>query len=331
MRPQLAIAISVISIMGLSVNATAAAADQPLELPGITQQGTGADSYAFTIGDVRVTALSDGSVPQNLHKLLHGITKEKIDERLAHAYQNSPAEASITGFLLEVGDRIVLVDTGAGEQFGPGIGGNLLDSLDAVGFSPDDVTDVLITHAHSDHVGGLVQNGQIVFSNATVHIGKPDIDFFLDSKNAERFDYNPRFFEQAILIMTPYADAEKIDVFDETTEILPGLTASLRPGHTPGSAFYTLESQGQTLTFIGDIIHAGAVQFPDPSVTIVYDLDEEMARKVRSKAFSAFANDSNLVASPHLSFPGVGHIRKAQEGYDWVPISYGNREIKKDK
>ncbi|WP_139172850.1 MBL fold metallo-hydrolase [Marinobacter sp. AC-23] len=154
MRPQLAIAISVISIMGLSVNATAAAADQPLELPGITQQGTGADSYAFTIGDVRVTALSDGSVPQNLHKLLHGITKEKIDERLAHAYQNSPAEASITGFLLEVGDRIVLVDTGAGEQFGPGIGGNLLDSLDAVGFSPDDVTDVLITHAHSDHVGG---------------------------------------------------------------------------------------------------------------------------------------------------------------------------------
>lgn len=331
MRPQLAIAISVISIMGLSGNATAAAAEQPLELPGITQQGTGADSYAFTIGDVRVTALSDGSVPQDLHKLLHGITKEKIDERLAHAYQSSPAEASITGFLLEVGDRIVLVDTGAGEQFGPNIGGNLVGSLDSVGFSPDDVTDVLITHAHSDHVGGLIQNGQIVFSNATVHIGKPDIDFFLDSKNAERFDYNPRFFEQAIQIMTPYANAERIDVFDETTDILPGLTASLRPGHTPGSAFYTLESQGQTLTFIGDIIHAGAVQFPDPSVTIVYDLDEEKARKVRSKAFSTFANDSSLVASPHLSFPGIGHIRRAQEGYDWVPISYGNRDVKTEK
>lgn len=71
-----------------------------------------------------------------------------------------------------------------------------------------------------------------------------------------------------------------------------------------------------------------AVQFPNPAVTITYDVYPEMAAKVRSAAFSGFANDSDLIAVPHMPFPGVGHIRKAQVGYDWVPINYGNREIK---
>lgn len=316
-------------LLSFSTVGFVSATEQPVpeESPGITQQG--ADAYAFKIGDVRVTALSDGTVPQDLHKILQGITTEKIDTQLAHAYQSNPVEASVSGFLLEMGDSLVLVDTGAGNQFGPGLGGKLLDSLNAAGFNAEDVTDVLITHAHSDHIGGLTRDDQIVFGNATVHVGKPDIDFFLDRENAAKSGYEKLFFDQAIQVLTPYIDAGKIDVFDETTEILPGVTASLHPGHTPGSAFYTLESQGQTLTFGGDIIHAQAVQFHDPSVTIVYDVDSKMAAEVRSKAFSGFANDRDLVALPHMPFPGVGHIREAQKGYDWVPINYSNREVKK--
>ncbi len=134
-----------------------------------------------------------------------------------------------------------------------------------------------------------------------------------------------RYFDQAIQSLKPYIDAGKVVPFDRTTEILPGLTASLHPGHTPGSAFYTLKSQGQTLTFIGDIIHVAAVQLPDPSVTIAYDVNPEMAASTRSKAFSAIAEEGDLVAVPHMSFPGIGHIRKGPEGYDWVPVDYGNR------
>lgn len=294
--------------------------------PGITQQRQGVDTYAFKIGDVRVTALSDGSVPQDLHKLLHGISDDRIDSRLAYAYQTNPVEVSINAFLLEIGDRLALVDTGSGELFGPGLGGNLIDSLHSAGFKADDVTDVLLTHVHSDHMGGLTREGQMVFPNATVHVGKPDMDFFLDRKNAERSGYDMHYFNQAIQIMTPYVDAGKIDAFDKSTEILPGVTADLHPGHTPGSAFFRLESKGQSVTFIGDIIHVAAVQFPDPSVTIAYDVDPKGAIAVRSKAFSTFAKQSELVAVPHMPFPGVGHIRKAREGYDWVPINYGNRD-----
>jgi glyoxylase-like metal-dependent hydrolase (beta-lactamase superfamily II) len=298
----------------------------PGEAPGIALQG--ADSYVFTVGDVRVTALSDGTVPQDLHKILLGTTNDKIDAQLAHAYQSNPVEMSVDAFLVDMGDRLILVDTGAGQMFGPGFGGKLPDSLKAAGFSADDITDVLVTHAHSDHMGGLVHNGKIIFNNARIHIGKPDVDFFMDRKNAEKSGYNVQFFDQAIQALKPYADAGKINTFDKPTEILPGVTASLHPGHTPGSAFYTLESQGQTLTFVGDIIHVQAVQFPDPSVTIAYDVDPDMARDVRSKAFSAFARDRSLVAVPHMSFPGVGHIRKAGKGYEWVPVNYGNRSVK---
>lgn len=303
--------------------ATAAAA------PGIVEQEQGADTYAFTVGEVRVTALSDGSVPQNLHKLLHGITNEKIDERLSHAFLSNPIEASINAFLLEMGDRLVLVDTGAGQLFGPGLGDKLLDSLQAVGFAPEQITDVLLTHVHSDHMGGLTRDGQIVFPNATVHVGKPDVDFFMDPKNAERADYDKHYFDQAKTIMEPYVEAGKIETFNGTSEILPGLTASLHPGHTPGSAFFTLESQGQTLTFIGDIIHVAAIQFPAPFVTIAYDVDPEMAKQARSKAFAEFASKRDLVAVPHMPFPGIGHIRQAREGYAWVPVNYGNRDVTK--
>lgn len=299
--------------------------------PRIAQQGTGADSYVFGIGDVRVTALSDGTVPQDLHKLLHGITNQEIDKRLEHAYQLNPVETSITVFLLEMGDRLVLVDTGAGELFGPSFGGKLLESLHAVGVDSSDVTDVLLTHLHSDHMGGLTLNGKIAFPNATVHVGKSDVDFFLDRKNAKKSNYDMTYFDQAIQIMTSYANAGKIDSFNENTEIFPGITANLHPGHTPGSAFYTLESKGQSLTFVGDIVHAAAVQFPEPSVAIVYDVDPQMAIVVRSEAFSNFANNSELVAAPHMPFPSVGRIRKAQKGYDWVPINYSNRKLTKKK
>lgn len=292
--------------------------------PALSLQGP--DHYSFTVGDVRITALSDGTVPQDLHVLLRNTTNAKTDALLRRAFLSNPYEASINAFLFPIGARWVLVDTGAGDFFGPGFGGKLLSSLAAVGVSPEQITDVLLTHAHDDHMGGLVRHGQLTFSNAIVHMGKPDLDFFLNRANSTRTGYAMSYFDQAFTALEPCVKAGKIRTFSKTEEVLPGVTAELHPGHTPGSAFYTLRSHGQEIVFTGDIMHVAAVQGPDPGITITYDVDPKKAAAVRQQALAKFADERTLVAVPHLPFPGVGHFRRLGTGFEWVPISYTNRK-----
>lgn len=321
----LTIALTLLSLCGaFSFGASVSPAQAGDLEPGIVLNG--ADFYRFRVGSVTVTALSDGTVPQDLHVLLRSTTVAKTDALLEAGFLRNPVEVSINAFLVALPDRLVLVDTGAGELFGAGKGGGLVDSLAAAGYRPEQITDILLTHIHSDHSGGLTVAGRRIFPNATVHVGQPDLDFFLDPENAARIGYGRLYFVQAIRTVKPYVDAGKVVGFAKTTEVVPGIVATLHPGHTPGSAFYTLESQGQRLTFIGDIIHVAAVQLPEPGVTIVYDVDPKGAAATRAQAFSAFAHDRALIAAPHLPFPGVGHVRQVGTGYQWVPVDYGNRQ-----
>jgi glyoxylase-like metal-dependent hydrolase (beta-lactamase superfamily II) len=294
--------------------------------PGIIDQKVG--TYAITVGDVQITALSDGTVPQDLHALLHGTTNDNTDALLNNGYLANPVELSLNAFLLRIDGRIVLVDTGAGQLFGPGYGGKLLASLSAAGVAPAQVTDILLTHLHDDHMGGLVKDGKMVFTNATVHVGQPDLDFFLDRSNSTKAHYDMKYFDEAFKTVKLYVDAGKVQGFQGTAEIMPGVTATVHPGHTPGSAFYTVQSEGQEIIFVGDIVHVAAVQFPQPAITIDYDVDPGSAAKTRQQWFATFAHDRTLIAVPHLPYPGIGHIREVGTGYEWIPIEYGNRGTK---
>jgi glyoxylase-like metal-dependent hydrolase (beta-lactamase superfamily II) len=294
--------------------------------PGIIDQKVG--TYAITVGDVQITALSDGTVPQDLHALLHGTTNDNTDALLNNGYLANPVELSLNAFLLRIDGRIVLVDTGAGQLFGPGYGGKLLASLSAAGVAPAQVTDILLTHLHDDHMGGLVKDGKMVFTNATVHVGQPDLDFFLDRSNSTKAHYDMKYFDEAFKTIKLYVDAGKVQGFQGTAEIMPGVTATVHPGHTPGSAFYTVQSEGQKIIFVGDIVHVAAVQFPQPAITIDYDVDPGSAAKTRQQWFATFAHDRTLIAVPHLPYPGIGHIREVGTGYEWIPIEYGNRGTK---
>lgn len=290
----------------------------------VSQQPGG---YSIRVGDVRIVSLTDGSVPQDLYALLRHTTRRSIDRLLARNFQANPVEASINAFLVDMPEHLILVDTGSGELFGPGNGGKLLGSMAAMGLRPEQVTDILITHAHSDHSGGLIKGGQRVFVNATVYVGKPDLDFFFDRENQSRTGYDKVHFDIAQNTLKPYLDANKLKTFSGTEQILPGISATIHPGHTPGAAFYTLTSKGEQIVFIGDTIHVAAVQFPDPDVTIVYDQNEKRAAEVRKRAFAQFAARGDLIAAPHLPFPGIGHVRAdGKGGYDWVPVAYTNRD-----
>lgn len=292
--------------------------------PGLALQGS--DHYSFTVGYVKITALSDGTAPQDLHALLRNTTDQKTDALLKRSFLSNPVEASINAFLLRDESRLVLVDTGAGDFFGPGLGDKLVSSLASIGVAPEQITDVLLTHAHYDHMGGLVHGGKLTFPNAVVHMSKADLDFFMDRANSARTGYAMSYFDQAQTALEPCLKSGRIKTFAGTEEVLPGVTAEPHPGHTPGSVFYTLKSHGEQIVFIGDIIHFASVQAPAPEITITYDVIPAMAASVREWALSTFADHRTLVAVPHFYFPGVGHFRRIGSGFEWMPIAYGNRE-----
>jgi glyoxylase-like metal-dependent hydrolase (beta-lactamase superfamily II) len=284
-------------------------------------------AYSFRLGEFTITALSDGTVPQDLHKVLTNTNSTEIDRLLNRSFLANPVEASINAFLIDTGDKQVLVDTGAGELFGSLGGGKLQGALQTAGYTPDEIDTILITHIHTDHSGGLVVGGQMMFPNATVYAGKPDVDLWLNPANEKRSrEDQRRFFSEAVKTVKPYLDARKLKPFSGKTTILPGITALPTPGHTPGHSFYRVESKGESIEFWGDILHFGSVQFPKPEITVVYDFDSKAAAAQRATQFIDAAKSRQLVAAAHLPFPGVGHIRAADRGYTWVPVDYRWRE-----
>ncbi|CAO3416210.1 MBL fold metallo-hydrolase [Azospirillum endophyticum] len=287
-------------------------------------QPTAAGVYRFAVGDLRITALSDGTLPLGIKPLVKGLSPERIDALLAERFERDPLETSINAFLIDAGPRLLLVDTGAGRLFGP-YGGKLPASLAAAGYRPEQVTDILLTHIHTDHSGGLALDGRMVFPNATVHVGQADIDFFLDRANLAR-GLQPRLHDEAVATVGPYLKAGKVKPFSDQSEILPGVTAIPTPGHTPGHAFYRVASRGETIEFWGDIIHVGPVQFPHPDATVAFDIDQDAARAQRLKRFAQEAGSGQLTAAAHLGFPGLGRLQRDGDAYRWVPVEYRNRE-----
>ena len=170
-------------------------------------------------------------------------------------------ESSVNAYLVKDGDKLILIDAGTAGNFGPTLG-QLTKSLANAGYSPDQIDAVLVTHAHVDHVGGLMDGDKMVFPNATIYISKPEADFWFGGKSA--IPAGQKDFETfANASVGPYLKAGKVKIFDYGQELFPGIMPLAGPGHTPGHTFYLLSSKGEKLLFWGDVIHSAAIQFAD--------------------------------------------------------------------
>jgi glyoxylase-like metal-dependent hydrolase (beta-lactamase superfamily II) len=278
--------------------------------------------YRMMLGDFEVTALSDGTVALPVDKLLAGITPAKVDATLKSNYLKSPVESSVNCFLINTGTKLVLIDAGAGNLFGPTLG-KMLANLKASGYQPEQVDEIYITHMHPDHVGDLAANGKMAFPNATVRAAKAEADQWLTPANKDKApDAMKPFFDGAMSSINPYATAGKFKPIEADGELVPGIRAVSAPGHTNGHTIYEVESKGQKLVVIGDLIHVAAVQFPDPSVTIQFDTDSKKAAAARKKVFADAAKQGYFLAIAHVSFPGIGQLRTDGAGYRWLPVNY---------
>lgn len=280
--------------------------------------------YRMMLGDFEITAISDGTVTIPLDKLLKHTTHEEIETLLGREFLRPQVETSINTFLINTGSKLVLVDTGAGALFGPSAGGQLVKNLRAAGYSPEDIDLVLLTHIHGDHSGGLTVNGKAVFPNAIVRVDKHDSEFWLNPGNESKVGPTERHsFAEAAASLAPYLASGRVQPFDRTADLLPGIRSIPAPGHTPGHSLYEIESRGQKLVIWGDLIHAKDVQLPRPGVTIRFDVDEKAAASQRRHALATASRSGAWIAAAHISFPGIGHVRADGGGrFAWVPANY---------
>ncbi|UGQ48269.1 MBL fold metallo-hydrolase [Massilia endophytica] len=277
--------------------------------------------YRTMLGDFEVTVLNDGTVDLPMDKLLHA-KPAKTEAAFKKYFLKAPIETSVNAFLINTGSKLVLIDTGAASAFGPTLG-KLITNLKAAGYQPEQVDEIYITHMHPDHASGLAAGDKAAFPNAIVRADKRDADFWLSKVNMKKApEASKGFFQGAMAAFGPYTNVGKFQPFDGSTELVPGIKASSSFGHTPGHTTYVVESKGQKLVLIGDLMHVQSVQFDDPSVTIDFDTDSKKALAERKAAFADAAKQGYLIGAAHLPFPGLGHLRAAGKGYQYIPVNY---------
>jgi glyoxylase-like metal-dependent hydrolase (beta-lactamase superfamily II) len=278
--------------------------------------------YRLMLGDFEVTVLSDGSNMLPATKLLHGDAAQ-IETALKRAYLADVVETSHNSFLVNTGSKLLLIDAGAGSLLGPGAG-HLVINLRAAGYQPEQIDEIYLTHLHADHVGGLMTGNQFTFPNAVVRVNKRDTDYWLSEFNMQAAPADAkRFFQAATVSLTPYIHAGKLVVFEGNTDLVSGIRAQSAYGHTPGHTMYLVESKNQKLLLWGDIVHVAAVQFEHPSVTIGYDVDAADAEREHLLQFAEAAQNGYLIGGAHISFPGLGHVRRdGERTYTYVPLNY---------
>lgn len=310
---------ALLGAIGAVVSLPAASAPQGAAVPTVGGDNLGV--YRLRLGDFVVTVLSDGTASRDLPKIMS--PGEAVKAAYAAAHQELPVELSINCYLIDTGSRRILIDTGAGELFGP-TAGKLVRNMAAAGYGADDITDILLTHIHGDHSGGLSVGGQPVFKNAVVHVDQRDPAHWLDEdRQAQATPDQKATFAQSHQTVDPVVRSGLLKTFDGPTELFPGIKSLPERGHTPGMTGYLIESRGQRLLVWGDIIHGAEAQFADPSITIGYDVLPTEAAATRKRVLHEASAQGWLVGGAHLSFPGLGHVKDEGNGrYSWVPAPW---------
>ena len=272
-------------------------------------------AHSKTIGDIEVTTLSDGVLAAPLDVVL-GMDKAEA-ERLAGTKPGEPKPIAVNAFLLKLGGRWALVDTGSGNTMGPMLG-KLTDNLRAAGVAPGEIETIFLTHLHPDHSNGLVDDaGRAVYPNAQVVLHEREARFWLDRDEAtgetERIRRN---IAKAAVTTAPYR-ARMRTVRDG--EGLPGVSALLLAGHTPGHTGWLIGSGNESLLIWGDLVHLASIQVTRPDTGLIYDVDPQAACATRRRMFDRIAADRLSVAGAHLDFPGFGTIVRRGTGFAFEP------------
>lgn len=280
--------------------------------------------YRFQVGENEIIVINDGFIGVLLPVLAVNAPKEEL-LMLMQEYGLGTEFASlpIGIVLIRTGDRLVLVDTGAGtsdfaaDLFGDYIGG-LLPTLELIGVSPEAITDVIFSHSHADHIGGTSSDGQLAFPNAQHYLAQLEWE---DLHRENIPEVAAPFYEFGRKQLQPLvANDGQLTFYGDEDELVPGIRAIATVGHSPGHHALIIESGGQQLLLPFDVLGHPVIHLRHPEWFMAPGIPD-VAVETRQRLLARAADEKIPILAHHFPFPGLGHITRFGDAYRYIPTS----------
>ncbi len=277
--------------------------------------------YAVRVGEIDVLVISDGVLPLPTQTMSTNATPAARAAWFKQMFLGPDAfDWALNVLVVRSGEQVILVDAGLGGQF-PGFprAGQFPKRLEAAGIALSSVTDIVITHMHMDHIGGLLVDEvkNKLRPDVRIHVAAIEVDFWASPD----FTYTdmpapvPDVLKAtAQQFMALYQD--NLHTFDDEHQVAPGVVAKLTGGHTPGHSVVYVTSGGERLTFAGDALFPVAFEHPEWHNGFEHDPEESV--RVRVRLMTEAAASGELFVATHLPFPSVGRVVVDGEAFRWV-------------
>jgi glyoxylase-like metal-dependent hydrolase (beta-lactamase superfamily II) len=272
--------------------------------------------YRFDLGSLEATVISDG--PLNFtSKIFRGAPDAEIQQLLLDDFvQPDKVRMEQNILVINTGDKLVMFDTGIlSMKQANAPSGQILNSLAQAGIAPKDIDAIVLSHPHIDHAGGIMSaDGQTrLFPNAQIYTTEADFKYWTN----EQLIGTPAEFSARTAMKNLLPNKDRLVMYKDGQEILPGIQAIYSPGHTVGHSSFLITSGGKSLCYTGDVaLHE--IMLRNPKIEVSFDTDPKQASATRMKMFDMLSADKTPVLIYHMPWPGMGNVVKDGDGYRFV-------------